>query len=401
MVDLSVNYCGFKVKNPLLAASATETKDWKTMKKAIDAGFGGVVVKSLYGNAISVSRKYYRPRFQLLNWHPRSSDPLKAPEGFILYSIEQGSPFSYREWVADVNKTKEVVGDQGMVIGSIMGTTLDDWEGILEAIEKGCHMDALELDLSCPHMKEVHAATGVELGADPDHAAELVRFAKKYIKVPVIGKLTPQTAVMVDVALKCQEAGLDGLSVHNRMMALDVDIEKAAPSVWPTYGGWGGPWMLQYTSAWISKLYQAVKIPISHTSGVWKWQDIIAVVMAGATTVQSCTAILVKGWDVVKEWLDNIEPWMEKKGYKSFEEMRGIVHKKMIPASQIPRNQPGVYAILDKKKCTACGWCPKICLYEAIQLKGKVLKIDPEKCDGCGMCSQVCPTKAIHMNQPA
>lgn len=400
MANLSVNYCGFKMKNPLLAASATETKDWKTMKKAIDAGFGGVVVKSLYGEAIAISRKYHRPRFQLLNWHPRTVDPLKAPDGFILYSIEQGSPFTYKEWVDDVNKTKDVIGDKGMVVGSIMGTTIDDWQEILEGIQ-GCNMDALELDLSCPHMKEVHSATGIELGADPDHAAELVKFVKKYVKVPVIGKLTPQTAMIVDVALKCQEAGLDGLCVHNRMMALDIDIDRAAPSVWPTYAGWGGPWMLQYSLAWISKIYQAVKIPISHTSGIWKWQDVIAAIMAGATTVQSCTAILVKGWEVVQEWLDHIEPWMEKKGYKSFDEIRGIVHKNMIPASKIPRNQPGVYAAVNMKKCTLCGWCPKICLYDAIKMTDVELDINPEKCDGCGMCWQVCPSKAIHMNKPA
>jgi dihydroorotate dehydrogenase len=174
MANLSTNYVGLKLKNPLLAASATETKDAKTMKKCIEAGFGGVVVKSLYGTSIAVARKWHRPRFQLLNWHPKSTDPLKAPDGFILYSVEQGSQFNYDEWRDDVNRAKDIIGDQGVVIGSIMAGSMSDWPEMCEVVRK-TNMDALEIDLSCPHMKETHKDSGVELGADPKHAAEITK----------------------------------------------------------------------------------------------------------------------------------------------------------------------------------------------------------------------------------
>lgn len=400
MANLSTNYVGLKLKNPLLAASATETKDAKTMKKCIEAGFGGVVVKSLYGTSIAVARKWHRPRFQLLNWHPKSTDPLKAPDGFILYSVEQGSQFNYDEWRDDVNRAKDIIGDKGVVIGSIMAGSMSDWPEMCEVVRK-TNMDALEIDLSCPHMKETHKDSGVELGADPEHAAEITKLVIENVNVPVIAKLTPQTANLVLVAKRIEKAGAAAITCHNRMMALDIDIETASPTVWPSYGGWGGPWMMPYNLAWLTKLYADVKIPISSTSGVWKWQDIIAAIMAGATTVQSCTAILVKGFDVVKEWLDNINAWMDKKGYKSLDEIRGAVMKNLISGAQLKRGQPGVHAIVDEGKCTGCLWCEKICLYEAITVEDAVAEVNEDKCDGCGMCSQVCLSKAISMSKPS
>jgi dihydropyrimidine dehydrogenase (NAD+) subunit PreA len=400
MANLSTNYVGLKLKNPLLAASATETKDAKTMKKCIEAGFGGVVVKSLYGTSIAVARKWHRPRFQLLNWHPKSTDPLKAPDGFILYSVEQGSQFNYDEWRDDVNRAKDIIGDKGVVIGSIMAGSMSDWPEMCEVV-RNTNMDALEIDLSCPHMKETHKDSGVELGADPEHAAEITKLVIENVNVPVIAKLTPQTANLVLVAKRIEKAGAAAITCHNRMMALDIDIETASPTVWPSYGGWGGPWMMPYNLAWLTKLYADVKIPISSTSGVWKWQDIIAAIMAGATTVQSCTAILVKGFDVVKEWLDNINAWMDKKGYKSLDEIRGAVMKNLISGAQLKRGQPGVHAIVDEGKCTGCLWCEKICLYEAITVEDAVAEVNEDKCDGCGMCSQVCLSKAISMSKPS
>ena len=400
MANLSTNYVGLKLKNPLLAASATETKDAKTMKKCIDAGFGGVVVKSLYGTSIAVARKWHRPRFQLLNWHPKSTDPLKAPDGFILYSVEQGSQFNYDEWRDDVNRAKDIIGDKGVVIGSIMAGSMSDWPEMCEVVRK-TNMDALEIDLSCPHMKETHKDSGVELGADPEHAAEITKLVIENVNVPVIAKLTPQTANLVLVAKRIEKAGAAAITCHNRMMALDIDIETASPTVWPSYGGWGGPWMMPYNLAWLTKLYADVKIPISSTSGVWKWQDIIAAIMAGATTVQSCTAILVKGFDVVKEWLDNINAWMDKKGYESLDEIRGAVMKNLISGAQLKRGQPGVHAVVDEGKCTGCLWCEKICLYEAITIEDTVAEVNEDKCDGCGMCSQVCLSRAISMSKPS
>jgi len=400
MANLSTNYVGLKLKNPLLAASATETKDAKTMKKCIDAGFGGVVVKSLYGTSIAVARKWHRPRFQLLNWHPKSTDPLKAPDGFILYSVEQGSQFNYDEWRDDVNRAKDVIGDKGVVIGSIMAGSMSDWPEMCEVVRK-TNMDALEIDLSCPHMKETHKDSGVELGADPEHAAEITKLVIENVNVPVIAKLTPQTANLVLVAKRIEEAGAAAITCHNRMMALDINIETASPTVWPSYGGWGGPWMMPYNLAWLTKIYADVKIPISSTSGVWKWQDIIAAIMAGATTVQSCTAILVKGFDVVKEWLDNMNAWMDDKGYKSLDEIRGAVMKNLISGAQLKRGQPGVHAVVDEGKCTGCLWCEKICLYEAITVEDAVAEVNEDKCDGCGMCGQVCPSKAISMTKPS
>jgi dihydropyrimidine dehydrogenase (NAD+) subunit PreA len=132
--------------------------------------------------------------------------------------------------------------------------------------------------------------------------------------------------------------------------------------------------------------------------------------MSGASTVQICRTVMAEGWDVVTGWLKFIDTWMDKKGYKSIEEMRGIAADRVITDySKLPLIRPQVMGgpkpskkiFLHKKKCIQCGWCEPSCSHLAIQWEDGYPKFDRIKCELCGMCESTCPVGALEMRRIA
>jgi dihydroorotate dehydrogenase (fumarate)/dihydropyrimidine dehydrogenase (NAD+) subunit PreA len=401
-VDLSVDFCGFKMKNPIIAASATPTHDPIACKKAADAGAGGVILKTLFAKEAAPSYNYARPRFKLLNWHPSGKGKTaKYPDSFTLYSIEQSTVFSYDKFEWYINKTKELVGENVAVIASIMGGVERGWEEQCEIIQ-GSKADICELNFSCPHAAEVEEHIGTAVGSVPEAAERITKLVRKKLDIPIIPKMTPQAGNIAAIAKMCERAGADAVTIHNRLMGLMIDIDKARPIEWGCYSGFGGPFMLPLSLRWIAKTREAgVKIPISASNGYWNWQDPIMAIMVGADTVQTCTAVMVKGFEEITNWLREIEKWMEGKGYKNFKELKGIALKNIIPGDEIEREVPimvggtsSKIAVVDTDKCSLCEWCQKVCFHEAMSMDDYPT-VDEEKCEACGLCASVCPEGAI------
>ena len=401
-VDLSVDYCGFKLKNPILAASATPTHDPICCKKAADAGAGGVVLKTLFAKEAAPSYKFARPRFTLLNWNPTGKGKAaRMPDSFTLYSIEQSTVYPYEKFEWYINKTKELVGEDVAVIASIMGGTPEGWEEQCEVI-KGSRADLLECNFSCPHAAEVEEHIGVAVGSIPEAAEKITRLVKSKVDIPVIPKITPQAGNLAAVAQACQRGGADAVVVHNRLMGLMIDIDKGRPIEWGSYSGFGGPYMLPLSLRWVAKIREeGISVPISHTNGIWTWEDVIKAIMVGADTVQTCTAIMIKGFEEITHWVREMERWMGEKNYKNFGEIKGVAVKNMISVDKIEREVPVMVggrsskvAVVDEEKCTLCEWCPRVCFHEAISMEDYP-EIDEEKCEACGLCVSVCPSDAI------
>jgi dihydropyrimidine dehydrogenase (NAD+) subunit PreA len=393
LVELAVNFAGIDFKNPLIAASATPTKDAKCMKKAIDAGFGGVVAKSLFGNSASLGRRYPRPRFKLFGWKEYPQYPKRTNKYFTLHSLEECSVFDYTNYVRDINEAKELIGDDGVVIASISGSSIDEWEELCDVIN-GCKADMCEVNISCPFAAEM----GIKMGAGAvELAPEIVRVVKKKLAMPFSVKLSPQVSDLLPIAIAVENAGADALTLQARLSGILIDIESAKPIGWGSVGGYGGPYLIGYGLKWVSRITPKVKIPISAVLGVWDWEDIIRYVMVGATTVQSATAVMLRGYEIVKEWIVRITDWMEKKGYHSISELKGIALKNIITTKEVKRAPLGVYIAVDPKKCIGCDECVISCFYDAITLQNDKAVVDREKCDICGLCIEKCPTGAIDL----
>ena len=148
-VDLSVEIAGIKFKNPIVVGSATPTMNAHGMKKGIDGGAGSVIAKSLFGEGGKLGRKFPRPRFKLYDYRDYPGYPDKLPHGFTLRSLEECSGFDYETYMKDINAAKDLIKDDGVVIASLSGSSMDEWITMVKMVNE-TKADWVELNNSCP-----------------------------------------------------------------------------------------------------------------------------------------------------------------------------------------------------------------------------------------------------------
>lgn len=396
MANLSVEVAGVKFKNPIILASATPTMDSIGIKKGIDGGAAGAIAKSLFGESGKLGRNFPRPRFKLFDYKDYPGYPDVLPRAFTLHSLEECSHFGYEEYMEDINKAKDMVGDEGVIIASLSGATMEEWETMCKMVNE-TKADLVELNVSCPFAADM----GVKMGAGAvELCPEITRFCAGILKKPFSVKISPQAADPVAIAVEVEKAGAYAVNLSARLSGIMIDIETAKPIGPGSIGGWGGPYLLGYGLKIVSQAARQLHIPIIAGLGVWDWQDIIRYVMVGATLVQSAAAIMLQGYNVVQKWVDNINMWLDNKGYNSLDEIRGIALPNILRTKDVVRAPEGVHAAVDFKRCTRCGVCTRSCFYDAITLTKAGAIINPDKCDGCGMCMEVCPQNAVTMTNP-
>jgi dihydropyrimidine dehydrogenase (NAD+) subunit PreA len=239
---------------------------------------------------------------------------------------------------------------------------------------------------------------GVKIGAGAvDLTKEFVHACSRVLKKPFSVKITPQTSDSVSLAKMVEEEGASAINLSARLSGIMLDIDTAAPIGWESIGGYGGPYLLGYGLKTTFQVAKAVKIPIIGGLGVWKWQDVIKYIMVGASIVQTVTAVMLRGFNVTGKWMKNIEQWMDAKGYKSINDIKGIALENIKKTSEVERDFEGIKFSVDTDLCSKCGVCLKSCMYEAISLTSAGAVINDNLCDRCGMCSEVCPQRAVRM----
>jgi len=395
--DLSVEVCGIKFKNPIVVASATPTKDAKYMRKCVEAGAGGVISKTISPEPLLT--KYVSPRFTVL--HKKG-----WPHIYSNYSCEFLATYSVDEWINELKLARKYCDESGSVlIGSISGDSLQAWSELAKKVED-IGVDMLELNFGCPHPRDLGYKSGQELGSDPDAAAEVTKIVVDSVKIPVFIKLTAEAVSPVYVAQRVKEAGAGGVTVVNRFPALDVDLDTGRPLLHSTFAGVGGPWMRPITLKWIAKVAREVKLPISATNGIRTWEDFIKCTMVGASTIQTCTALMygTKQYGHIQEFLDGMANYLTEKGYQSLDEIRGITLPQIKTWDVVDRETKAISKV-NSEKCTGCGLCTTWCFYDAVSMyeaggNKRKAQIDSNKCDGCGLCASLCPKDAITMEGP-
>lgn len=392
--DLSVNVCGIRHKNPIVVASATPSKDAKHMKTCVDAGAGGIIAKTYSPEPLL--QKYVSPRFTTL--HKKG-----WPHNFSNYSCEFLAQYTPDDWAKELEASAKYCRQHDVVLyGSLSGDTLENWSKMAKQAEStGVH--ALELNFGCPHPKDLGYLSGQELGNNPDAAAQVTKVVCDAVKIPVFVKLTAEAVNPVISAQKCKEAGASGLTVINRYSALDIDVNAGGrPLLHSSFAGVGGPWMRPIMLKWLVKIGRSVDLPISATNGIWGWEDVVKTIMCGASTVQTCTALMYssKGYGMINEYLTHLEKFMEEKGYENLDQMRNITEPQVLSWDKVDRDTQNV-SVVDQDKCKACGICKNFCFRGAFSYdENKKAHIDKTKCDGCGLCASLCPPDAIHMEGP-
>ncbi len=395
MADLTSKISGVEFKNPIIVGSATPTWDSKRIKRCITGGAAGAIAKSLFSDSAAIGRKYPRPRFKLFNYREYPDYPKKLPDSFTLRSLEECSSFGYEDYMRDVNDAKDLVKDDGIVIASLSGSTKEEWKTMCEMVNE-TKADWVELNNSCPFAADM----GIKIGAGAvDLTKEFIHACSNVLKKPFSVKLTPQTSGSIYLAKLVEAEGASAVNLSARLSGIMLDIETASPIGWGSIGGYGGPYLLGYGLKTVFQISKEIKIPIIGGLGVWKWQDIVSYIMAGASIVQTVTGVMLKGFDITGKWVKCIEAWMDAKGYKSLGDIKGLALQNIKKTSEVEREYPGIQFAINRDLCNKCGVCKKSCMYEAISITKVGAVINDELCDRCGMCYEVCPERAVGINR--
>ncbi|NPV06393.1 MAG: 4Fe-4S binding protein [Anaerolineae bacterium] len=380
MGELSLDFVGLKLRSPVIAGSAGITGTVEGMKRAEEAGAGAVVMKSLF--AKEVCRVAPTPRFRVLR------QTAGRDRSFALYSYEQASEWGPDRYAEEVRRAKEALSIP--VIPSINCLTADQWLEYSAMMEEA-GADAVELNLSCPHgphLMEGHDVTREMI--------EMTRLVKEARSIPVIPKMTPQLSNPPGVAVALERAGADAIVCFNRFTGLDIDIDSERPVMHGGYAGHGGPWSLLYTLRWLTAIYPAVQVPLSMSGGLTSWQDVVKAILAGATVTQTVTAVVMRGYGEITRFNRGLSRWMDEKGYSTLAEFRGAVCSRIVSMEEVYRDHV-LRAEIERAKCTSCGLCQRVCIYDAAIESDGAYAVLPDRCDGCGLCVEVCPADAIAM----
>lgn len=387
MVDLSVEFCGVKFKNPVLAASAEPTLSAENMKRVIETGAGGLVAKTVTDSE-AMRRLTKMSKWRYLD-EQHNVCLGKVPRLFTFYGRSGLAEEEPEEWMEELKEAQAAALENDCVlIGSVGGAVPENWTKLSKMIED-VGIKLIELNFGCPHPSEMEGAkTGMLIGQDKEAASEITHAVVKAVKVPVIIKLTPQVADMVEMVKAVKSAGASAVTLTNRFVGFCLDIETGKPYL-NGWAGVGGPWVKPLTLRWISKVYTGVDIPITGTNGAYDWKDVVEFMMSGATIVQLCSVVMLKGYSYLAEVVKGLDAFLDRKGYRSAKEIIGIAAKAAMSYGEM-ESLPKERAVIDRELCRDCQRCLHSCFYNSIILKEEQVIIG-ETCRGCGICTCVCP----------
>jgi dihydropyrimidine dehydrogenase (NAD+) subunit PreA len=348
MADLSTVFTGIRFENPFLLASAPPTESDANMMRAFEAGWGGVVCKTIglhpVVNVKGPKTKFLRAENSgvRLSMNRRPDTTLVASWNWELISDK---PLDW--WIGKLSKVKKAY-PKNILVASIMAGSGNDKElHNWQLLAKACQdegVDALELNFSCPHMDRVDMGSNV--GKDKVLCSVVTQAVKEVARIPVWVKLTPATANIVEEAEACFRGGADAVSSSNTFPSLppidsaSLDFEMNVEG-FVSSGGLGGPAILPLSMAKMSQMTKTFPDrAFSGIGGVSNFDHALNYFLLGCGTVQVCTAAMLDhavGPNVIKQLLAGMNEFMDQRGFKSLEDFRGIRRDRVIPHSQIKR----------------------------------------------------------------
>ncbi|MGR3289832.1 MAG: NAD-dependent dihydropyrimidine dehydrogenase subunit PreA [Paracoccaceae bacterium] len=391
MADLSINFVGIKSPNPFWLASAPPTDKEYNVRRAFDAGWGGVVWKTLGEEGPPVVN-VNGPRYGAI-WG--------ADRRLLgLNNIELITDRPLQTNLREIKLVKRDYPDRAMIVSIMVPCEEDAWKSILPPVEE-TGADAIELNFGCPHgMAE--RGMGSAVGQVPEYIEMVTRWCKQYTRMPVIVKLTPNITDIRQPAAAAMRGGADAVSLINTINSItSVDLDCMAPE--PTidgkgsHGGYCGPAVKPIALNMVAEIArnpETASLPISGIGGIQTWRDAAEFLSLGAGSVQVCTAVMTYGFKIVEEMVSGLSEWMDKKGYASVDDVVGRAVPNLCDWQYFNLNYVAK-AKIDQDKCIKCGRCYAACedtSHQAISMSpDRVFVVKDDECVGCNLCLNVCP----------
>ena len=303
MVDTRVALAGITLDNPVIPASGT-------------FGYGHEFAE-LYDinclGAFSFKGTTRAPRFG--NPTPRIAE---APAG-MLNAVGLQNPGVEKVISEELPKLREVF--RKPVMANVSGFSVEEYAETCALLDKEDQVGWLEVNISCPN---VHGG-GMSFGADPGAAAEVTRAVKAVTRKPVFMKLSPNVTDIAAIAKACEDAGADGVSLINTLLAMRIDLKRRKPLLANRTGGLSGPAVFPVAVRMVYQVYEAVSIPIIGMGGVSSAEDVIELMLAGASAVEVGAANLVDPF-AARNIIEDLPRVMEQYGIDTLSEIIGGAH---------------------------------------------------------------------------
>ena len=303
MVNMKVNLSGLQLDNPVIPASGTFGYGYE---------FAEMYDINILGS-FSFKGTTKEPRFG--NPTPRIAE---CPMGMI-NSVGLQNPGIDKVIAEELPKLKKCFNKK--VVANISGFSVDEYAYCCERIDKEDQVGIIEVNVSCPN---VHNG-GMAFGTSAEAAAEVTKAVKAVTTKPVYIKLSPNVTDIVSIAKACEEAGADGISMINTLLGMRIDLKNRKPVVANKMGGFSGAAILPVALRMVYQVYEAVNIPIIGMGGVSSAEDVIEMMLAGATAVEVGAANLAEPF-ACKNIIENLPKVMEKYKIDSLESIIGGAH---------------------------------------------------------------------------
>ena len=302
MGRLSVNLCGIELDNPVIPASGT-------------FGFGYEFAELYDINCLGTfSFKGTTKDARFGNPTPRIAE---CPSGMI-NAVGLQNPGVEKVISNELPKLKKCFNKP--VMANVSGFSVDDYAYTCEKLDKEEQVGWLEVNVSCPN---VHGG-GMSFGTDPSAAAEVTRAVKSVTEKPVIVKLSPNVTDIVAIAKACEEAGADGISLINTMLGMRIDLNKRQPVIKNKMGGFSGSAIFPVAVRMVYQVSHAVKIPVVGMGGVSSAEDVVEMMMAGATAVEIGAQNLVNPY-ACRDIIDELPSVLDKYRINNISDIIGVV----------------------------------------------------------------------------
>ena len=304
MVNTQVTLCGISLDNPVIPASGT-------------FGFGQEFAALYDINCLGSFS------FKGTTLNPRFGNPLpriaECPSG-MLNAVGLQNPGVKHVKEVELPALSKIFHKP--VMANVSGFSVSEYVSVVEQLSDVEQIGWFEVNISCPN---VHGG-GMSFGTCPDAAAEVTRAVRAVTKKPLIIKLSPNVTDIASIAKACEDAGADGISLINTLLGMRMDLRTRKPLLANTTGGYSGPAVFPVAVRMVYQVYDAVKIPIVGMGGVSSAEDVLEMMLAGATAVEVGAANLVDPY-ASKKIVEALPQVMEQYGIKSLTELIGAGHR--------------------------------------------------------------------------
>lgn len=393
MADLTTNFVGIKSPNPFWLASAPPTDKEYNVRRAFDAGWGGVVWKTLGAEGPPVVN-VNGPRYGAIYGADRRLLGLNNIELITDRPLEVN--------LREMKAVKRDYPNHALVASIMVPCEEEAWRAILPHVED-TGADGIELNFGCPHgMSE--RGMGAAVGQVPEYIEMVTRWCKQYTRMPVIVKLTPNITNVLYPAEAAKRGGADAVSLINTINSItSVDLDLFAPEPMidgkGTHGGYCGPAVKPIAMSMVSEIARAEEtqgMPISGIGGITTWRDAAEYITLGCGNVQVCTAAMTYGFKVVQEMISGLSQWMDEKGHSSIQDFMGAAVPNTTDWQYLNLNYVAK-ASIDQDACISCGRCYAACedtSHQAIAMStDRTFSVIDAECVACNLCVEVCPVQ--------